>query len=185
MLAAACNMTRTLPSIHQSGLPVSYTSQSSFESSSAAATLSPRSPSGGAGTPAMGLLGPQIMGRAESESRPYPPPLQMPLAPEGQPPRFAPGEFDRILSSPAQAEQFRMNTVMAGHPQTPHPLSAVAQHKRAYRQRRKDPSCDACRERKVKVICGQSIWGKVDVLRKETSATLPTLQAARNAQAGT
>ena len=66
---------------------------------------------------------------------------------------FAPSDPGSISPNDHSAnvgEAFRV--IEASGAPSPVHVSAMAMHnpKRAYRQRRKDPSCDACRERKVK-----------------------------------
>jgi hypothetical protein len=58
----------------------------------------------------------------------------------------------------------------------------MSAQKRAYRQRRKDPSCDACRERKVKVRLAYLLGCRTLLI--PSSATPPRRQVARNASVG-
>ena len=137
---------------HQHPLGLLHALPDSFSTSSMSPQTSPKTvpPRHGFVTAPVDLASNERMSyhlhRLQMPSPPGPPLMgpQHPFGSASLSPGAGPTPIRESLSSPAVNDYPALAAAQ---------LSAARLHaqKRAYRQRRKDPSCDACRERKVKV----------------------------------
>ena len=165
-------------------MPQTYNQTSVHDSTSVASSLSPHSQNSIPSTMGMpsGGLNPPMDDRMESTHLQQ---LAM-SSTQGSVPNSYSRSFDQSVQIPnpafeAYPTHLRTNVPGHGMPSIAHghgSTAALQAQKRAYRQRRKDPSCDACRERKVKV---RALAHLSEMSTKFCSVTLPTLQAVPSA----